>query len=96
MWKSTPPGSLPKREARITHSYSALITQKVNLEQPALPYAHWFSYTSAEFLSENREIQRAVRTIRMVLAEQTVCLVTAAGMDGQKFFVYCGCHHVEK
>jgi hypothetical protein len=43
VWKSTPPGSLPKRETRLTHGYPALIAQTVNLEQPTLPYARWFS-----------------------------------------------------
>jgi len=95
VWKSTPPGSLPKRDARITPGYPALIAQTVNLEQPALPYARWFSYTSPEFVSENREIQRAVRTIRTVLQGLNVCLGTDAGMDDQKFFAYCGCHKVE-
>ena len=76
VWKSTPPGSLPKREARITPGYPALLAHTVNLEQPTIPYARWFSYTSPEFLSENIEIQRAVRTLRAVLPEQKLCLVT--------------------
>jgi hypothetical protein len=75
VWKSTPPGSLPKREARVTPGYPALIAHTVNLEQPTIPYARWFSYTSPEFLSENIEIQRAVRTLRAVLPEQKLCLV---------------------
>jgi hypothetical protein len=37
VWKSTPPGSLPKRESRITPGYPALIAQTVNLDQPTLP-----------------------------------------------------------
>ena len=57
VWKSTPPGSLPQRAARITPGYPAIIAQTVNLTQPAIPYAHWFSYVSADFLSENKEIR---------------------------------------
>jgi hypothetical protein len=95
VWKSTPPGSLPKRETRLTHGYPALIAQTVNLEQPTLPYARWFSYDSPDFLSENIEIQRGVRTIRIVLPGPTVCLVTDSGLDDQKFFAYCSRHNVE-
>lgn len=95
VWKSTPPGSLPKRESRITPGYPAIIAQTVNLEQPTIPYARWFSYTSPEFLSENIEIQRGVRTMRTVFPTQTLCLVTDSGFDDQKFFAYCGRHNVE-
>ncbi|HEX7592543.1 MAG TPA: hypothetical protein VF429_00065 [Anaerolineae bacterium] len=73
VWKSTPPGSLPKRDARITPGYPAIIAQTVNLTQPAIPYARWFSYVSEDFLSENKEIERAVRTIRIVLPGQKLC-----------------------
>ena len=95
VWKSTPPGSLPERKSRITPGYPALIAQTVNLNQPALPYARWFSYTSPDFLSENKEIQRGVRTIRAMLPGRTLCLVTDAGLDDQKFFACCSCHNVE-
>jgi len=60
--KSTPPGTLPKQEARLTQGYPALMAYIVNLPQPAIPYARLFSYTMPEFLSENREIERAMRT----------------------------------
>jgi hypothetical protein len=95
VWKSTPPGSLPKRKARLTHGYPALLAHTVNLPQPTLPYAGWFSYTSPEFVSENIEIRRAVRTVRTVLRGQTVCLVTDAGLDDQKFYQYCHLQQVE-
>jgi hypothetical protein len=67
----------------------------VNLEQPTIPYACWFSYTNPDFLSENLEIQRGVRTMRTVFPTQTLCLVTDSGFDDQKFFAYCGRHNVE-
>lgn len=95
VWKSTPPGSLPKRESRITPGYPAIIAQTVNLEQPTIPYARWFSYTSPDFLSENVEIHRGVRTMRTVFPTQTLCLVTDSGFDDQKFFASCGHHNVE-
>ncbi len=95
VWKSTPPGSLPERKSRITHGYPAVIAQTVNLAEPALPYAHWFSYTSPEFLSENREMERAVRTMRVFLPSQALCLVTDSGFDDQKFWAMCGRHNME-
>lgn len=95
VWKCTPPGSLPKREGRTTPGYPAIIAQTVNLEQPTIPYARWFSYDSPDFLSENVEIQRGVRTMRTVFPKQTLCLVTDSGFDDQKFFAYCGRHNVE-
>lgn len=57
VWKSTPPGSLLKRRVRITRGYLALLAQTVNLTQPALLYARWFSHISPDFVSENLEIQ---------------------------------------
>ena len=60
--KSTPPGTLPRQDARLTKEYPALMAYIVNLPQPAIPYARLFSYTMPEFLSENREIERAMRT----------------------------------
>lgn len=95
VWKNTPPGSLPKRESRITPGYPAIIAQTVNLERPTIPYACWFSYTSPDFRSENLEIQRGVCTMRTVFLTQPVCLVTDSGFDDQKFFVYCGRHNGE-
>jgi len=95
VWKSTPPGSLTDRRQRVTHGYPAVLAYTVNLPQPTIPYARWFSYTSPEFLSENMELRRAVRTARTVLAGQTVCFIADAGLDDQKFFEYCGAQQVE-
>jgi hypothetical protein len=93
--RGLPPGSLPERKSRITHGYPALIAQTVNLAEPTLPYAHWFSYTSPEFLSENREVERAVRTMRILVPGQTLCLVTDSGFDDQKSWAICGRHNME-
>ncbi len=95
VWKSTPPGSLTDRRQRVTHGYPAVLAYTVNLPQPTIPYARWFSYTSPEFVSENIELRRAVRTVRTVLAGQTLCFIADAGLDDQKFFEYCDDQHVE-
>ena len=95
VWKSTPPGSLTDRRQRVTHGYPAVLAYTVNLPQPTIPYARWFSYTSPEFISENMELRRAVRTVRTVLAGQGLCFIADAGLDDQKFFEYCGAQQVE-
>lgn len=52
-----------------------------------LTYTHWFSYTRA-FLSENAELQAAVRTTRALYPEHKLCLVGDSGLDDQKLFDY--------
>lgn len=86
--KSTPPGSLTDRPARITHGYPAILAQIVNRSQPAIPYVRLFSYQTADFVSENLELIRAMRTIRTVLRDMPVCIVADAGLDDQKLFRY--------
>lgn len=86
VYKSTPPGSLPAQPARITNGYPSILAQVVNLGQVVLPYAHLFSYTTADFMSENQELKRALRTIRTVLWGQLVCIVADAGLGDQKLF----------
>ena len=67
--KSTPPGSLTDRPARITPGYPAIRAQIVNRSQPAIPYVRLFSYQTEDFVSENLELIRAMRTIRAVLRD---------------------------
>jgi len=95
VYKSTPPGSLPRREGRLTKGYPALLAYIVNLSQPAISYARLFSYTTPDFLSENRELVRAMRTIRVVIPERTVCLVTDSVLDDQKMFAWAGQYGLE-
>jgi hypothetical protein len=87
--KSTPPGCLTGRSRkRITYGYPAILAQVVNRSQPAIPYVRLFSYQTEDFISENLELMRAMRTIRTVLRDMTVCIVTDAGLDDQKLFRY--------
>jgi hypothetical protein len=87
--KSTPPACLtaPSR-ARLTYGYPAILAQEVNRDQPAIPYVRLFSYRTADFISETREVMRAMRTISTVLRGMTVCIVADAGLDDQKLFRY--------
>jgi hypothetical protein len=82
-------------EARLTKGYPAIIGQVVNVEQLAIPFAHLFSYVTEAFLSENKELMRAMRTIRSVLHAKTVCLLADAGLDDQKLFRYADLCNLE-
>jgi hypothetical protein len=57
-----------------------------NLPEPVVTYANWFSYLSEEFVSENREIYRAIRTTRALFPQAKLRLVGDAGLDDRKIF----------
>ena len=58
----------------------------VNLPEPVLTYANWFSYVTADFVSENREIYRSIRTTRALFPDTKLRFVGDAGLDDQKIF----------
>jgi hypothetical protein len=60
----------------------------VNTRVPAISYANWFSYQTADFLSQNREIQRSIRTTRWVFPGQKLRFVMDSGGDDQKLFAF--------
>jgi len=82
--KDTPP--CLKHPKRITRGYPAITATIVNLAQPATTYAHWFSYQSQEFVSPNREIEKALRVTRTLFSGQKLRFVGDAGLDDQKIF----------
>jgi hypothetical protein len=82
--KSTPPG--PRGQKRLTAGYPAMTATVVNLPEPVVSYANWFSYVTADFVSENREIQRAIRITRALFPHISLCFVGDAGLDDQKIF----------
>lgn len=83
--KSTPPP--PKgQKKRLTPGYPAMTATVVSLPEPVLTYANWFSYVTADFVSENREIYRAIRITRALLPETKLRFVADAGLDDQKIF----------
>ena len=84
--KSTPPNL--EGEARLAHGYPAMTATVVNTAVPALSYANWFSYKTADFLSQNREIQRSIRTTRWVFPGQKRRFVMDSGGDDQKIFAF--------
>ena len=84
--KSTPPNL--EGEARLTHGYPAMTATVVNTAVPAISYLNWFSYKTADFLSENREIQRSIRTTRWVFPDRKLRFVMDSGGDDQKNFAF--------
>jgi hypothetical protein len=82
--KSTPPG--PKGARRLTPGYPAMTATVVNLPVPVISYANWFAYRSADFISENREIYRAIRTTRALFPSLPLRFLGDAGLDDQKIF----------
>ena len=83
--KSTPPP--PKgQKKRLTPGYPAMTATVVNLPEPVVSYASWFSYRTADFISENREIYRSIRITRTLFPEHKLRFVGDAGLDDQKIF----------
>lgn len=82
--KSTPPGE--RGQKRLTSGYPAMTATVVNLPEPVVTYANWFSYLSEEFVSENREIYRAIRITRTLFPHARLRFVGDAGLDDQKIF----------
>ena len=82
--KSTPPGE--RKRKRLTAGYPAMTATVVNLETPVVTYANWFSYVTEDFVSENREIYRAIRITRALFPHAKVRFVADAGLDDQKIF----------
>ncbi len=84
--KSTPPGERGRK--RLTSGYPAMTATVVNLPEPVVTYANWFSYLSEEFVSENREIYRAIRITRALFPHAKLRFVADAGLDDQKVFAW--------
>jgi len=82
--KSTPPGE--RGQKRLTSGYPAMTATVVNLPEPVVTYANWFSYLSEEFVSENREVYRAIRISRALFPHVKLRFVADAGLDDKKVF----------
>jgi hypothetical protein len=82
--KSTPPG--PGGHKRLTAGYPAITATVVNLPEPVITYANWFSYKTPDFVSEPWEIYRAIRTTRSLFPHTVLRFVGDAGLDDQTLF----------
>ena len=82
--KSTPPGSDGQR--RLTPGYPAMTATVVNLPIPVVSYANWFSYVTDDFVSQNWQVYRAIRTTRALFPEMSLHFVGDSELDDQKVF----------
>lgn len=81
--KSTPPAL--DGQARLTTGYPAITATVTNLAVPAITYANRFSYTQ-DFVSQNWEIERAIRITHALFPHMPVRLVGDCGLYDQKFY----------
>jgi hypothetical protein len=91
--KSTPPG--PRGEKRLTPGYPAMTAAVVNLPEPVVTYANWFSYVTEDFVSENREIYRSIRITRALFPQAKLRFVADSGLDDQKILAQMDLVHAE-
>jgi len=90
--KSTPPG--PDGEKRLTPGYPAITATVVNLPEPVITYANWFSYRTTDFISEGRELYRALRITRALVPQAHLHFVgDNSEFDDQKIFAEVGRLH---
>jgi len=82
--KATPPGLDGK--ARLAHGFPAITATVVNTKIPVTSYANWFSYRTADFISQNKEIEQAFETTQRLYAHYRVRFVGDSGLDDQKMF----------
>jgi hypothetical protein len=83
--KRSPPDR--KGKARLARGYPALTACVVNLPEPVLSYAQWFSYTR-ECLSENVELMQTITTTRQLYPDCPLCFVADSGLDDHKLFAH--------
>lgn len=86
VYKATPPDLTG--HARLTHGYPAITATIVNTKVPVTTYAHWFSYTTADFRSQNAEIQQSFDQTCQLYPQRRIRFVGDAGLDDQKMFNY--------
>jgi len=82
--KATPPALDGK--ARLTHGYPAITATIVNTKIPVTSYANWFSYKTADFISQNKEIQQAFEQTCRLYPNYQIRFVGDSGLDDQKMF----------
>lgn len=82
--KATPPALDGKK--RLAHGYPAITATLVNTKVPVTSYANWFSYRTADFISQNKEIELAFETTHRLYPQYKIRYVGDAGLDDQKIF----------
>ena len=82
--KATPPTLDGK--ARLAHGYPAITATVVNTKVPVTTYANWFSYATADFISQNREIEQSFENTCQLFPHRRIRFVGDSGLDDQKMF----------
>ena len=82
--KATPPDVSGR--ARLARGYPAITATIVNTCVPVTSYANWFSYQTADFISQNKEVEQAFETTGRLYAGRKVRFVGDSGLDDQKMF----------
>jgi hypothetical protein len=80
--KATPPGLDGK--ARLAHGYPAITATVVNTKVPVTTYANWFSYKTADFISQNKEIEQAFETTHRLYPHNRIRFVGDSGWMTRK------------
>ena len=88
VYKATPPGLNGK--PRLAHGYPAITATVVNTRIPVTTYANWFSYVTADFISQNREIAQSLEGTCHLFPERRIRFVGDSGLDDQKMFAKVG------
>lgn len=88
VYKATPPALDGK--ARLTHGYPSITATVVNTKTPVTTYANWFSYQTADFVSQNREIEQGFENTCRLYSTRPIRFVGDAGLDDQKMFAKVG------
>lgn len=82
--KATPPDLAG--HARLARGYPAITATIVNTKVPVTSYANWFSYKTADFLSQNKELEQALETTDQLYEGRKIRFVGDSGLDDQKMF----------
>src|SRR3990172_12407602 len=82
--KATPPDLAG--HARLAHGYPSITATIVNTKVPITSYANWFSYQTADFLSQNKEVEQAFETTDRLYWGRKLRFVGDSGLDDQKMF----------
>jgi len=82
--KATPPDLAG--QARLARGYPAITATIVNTKVPVTSYANWFSYKTADFISQNKELEQAFETTHRLYVGRKIRFVGDSGLDDQKMF----------
>jgi hypothetical protein len=88
VYKATPPDL--KGQPRLAHGYPSITATVVNPKVPVTTYANWFSYQTADFVSQNREIEHCFENTCRLFPQRRIRFVGDSGLDDQKMFAKVG------